>query len=131
MDMINILKERFPSNIAYHIMSYAGPHPVAAIIQEYNRFLDLNIFPIRFYWGGWNNLYGYMKRDNWREKHYITFLCCHIEGGVVSISDTWLIWHWFRDPGNKFIYNPLSTNLELIYRNPSGFMEEVKMVELP
>ena len=49
MEMIDILKERFPSNIASQIMSYVGPRPVAAIIQEYNRFMDLNIFPIIFY----------------------------------------------------------------------------------
>ena len=87
METINILKERFPSNIAYQIMSYAGPHLVAAIMQEYNRLMELNIFPTRFYWGEWNTLYGYLKRENWTEKHYLTCLTCHDEGGVVYIRD--------------------------------------------
>ena len=60
--MVNILKERFPSNIAYQIMSYTGPHPVAAIMQEYNRFTELNIFTKIFYWSEWITLYGYLKR---------------------------------------------------------------------
>ena len=101
--MVNILKERFPSNIAYHIMSYAGPHPVAAIIQEHNRFLDLNIFPKRFFYGGgWNNLYGLMKRDKWREKHFITYAGHESAGGVVCVRDNWFIWCRYRDPGNTF-----------------------------
>ena len=45
MEMINMLMERFPSNIAYQIMSYTGPHPVAAIVQEYDKFMEVNIFP--------------------------------------------------------------------------------------
>ena len=74
MEMMNILKERFPSNIAYQIMSDVGPHPVAAILQEHNRFMELNIFPKGFYWGEWNTLYGYLKRENWTEMHYLTWL---------------------------------------------------------
>ena len=71
--MITIWKEQLPSNIAYHIMNYVGPHPIAAIMQEYNRFLQLNIFAKRFYWGEWNYLYGYTKGENVREKHYNTY----------------------------------------------------------
>ena len=126
--MIYILKERFPSNIAYQIMSYVGPHPVAAIMQEYNRFMELNIFPKRFYWGESNTLYGYLKRESWTEKHYLTCLTYRDEGGVVYIRDTWFIWHRFRDQGNKFIYCPIPTNMELMYRDPELCIEEVKMV---
>ena len=74
MDMFTTLKELLPTNIAYQIMSYIGPHPLAAILQAHNRFLEMNIFPEKFYWGEWNLLYGYLKRDNWIEKHYITFV---------------------------------------------------------
>ena len=131
MEVITTLKELFPNNIAHHIMSYTGPHPLAAIIQAHNRFLERSILPGRFYWGERNLLYGYLKRDNWMEKHYITFMCYHGEGGAVYIRDTWFIWHRFREPGNKYFYAPIPTNMELIYRNPEGFREEVKMVELP
>ena len=129
--MVNILKERLPSNIAYQIMSYVGPHPVAAIMQEYNRFMELNIFPKRFYWGEWNTLYGYLKRESWTQKHYLTCLTYRDEGGVVYILYAWFIWHRFRDQGNKFIYRPIPTNMELMYRNLELCIEEVKMVELP
>ena len=81
MDMIKILKERLPSNIAYQIMSYVGPHPVAATMQEYNRFMELNIFPKRLCWGEWNTLYGYPKRENWTEKLYLTCLTYRDAGG--------------------------------------------------
>jgi len=50
MEMITTLKELFPGNIAYHIMSYTGPHPRAARIQAHNRFLEMNIFSERSYW---------------------------------------------------------------------------------
>ena len=131
MDMITTLKELFPSNIAYHISSCAGPHPLAAIIQAHNWFLEMNIFPERFHWGKWNFLYRYLKRHNWIEKHYITFMCYHSEGRVVYISDTWFIWRPFRGPGNKYFYAPIPTNMEPIYRNPERFREEVKTVTLP
>ena len=131
MEISNILKERLSSNIADHIMSYVGPDPAAAIIQEYNRFMDLDICPISFYWGGWNTLYGYRKRDDWIQKHYITFVYYHSEGGIAYIRDTWFIWHRLREPCNKYFYAPIPPNMELIYRNPSGFREEVEMVELP
>ena len=72
-----------------------------------------------------------MKRGKWREKPYITYVCFHSEGGVVYIRDNRFIWHRSRDPGSKFIDRPTSTSMELIYRSPSGFMDEVNMVELP
>ena len=72
-----------------------------------------------------------MKRDNWREKHVISFVCFHSEGGVVCIRDHWFIWHRFREKGKTSIHRPIPTNMELVYRNPEGYMEEVKIVELP
>ena len=35
MEVINIWKELFHNNIAYHIMSYIGPHPLADIIRPH------------------------------------------------------------------------------------------------
>ena len=93
--------------------------------------MELNIFPKRFYWGEWNTLYEYLKRENWTEKHYLACLTFHDEGGVVYMRDAWFIWHRFRDQGNKFIYRLIPTNVELMYRNPEVRIEEMKMVELP
>ena len=62
---------------------------------------------------------------------YLTWLTYRDEGGVVYIGDAWFIWHRFRDQGNKFIYRPIPTNMELMYRSPEVCIEEVKVVELP
>ena len=47
------------------------------------------------------------------------------------MRDACFIWHRFQDQGNKFIYRPIPTNMELMYRNPEVCIEEMKMVELP
>ena len=72
-----------------------------------------------------------MKRDKWREKHNITYAGLESEGGIVCVRDNWFIWCRYRDPGNTSHYRPILGNLELVYRNPSGFMEEMKIAELP
>ena len=112
-------------------MSYVGPHPVAAIMQEYNRFIELNLFPKIFYWGEWYTLYGYLKKENWTEKHYLTCLTYRDGCGAIYIRDAWFIWHRFRNQGNKFTYHPIPTNMELMYRIPELCIEEVRMVEPP
>jgi hypothetical protein len=80
--------EKLDSNIAYHIMSYVGPHPLAGIMKPYIMFIELNIFPKRNNWCNFNLLFGYMHRgmlhdlrgDRGLEKYFITYSAFIHEG---------------------------------------------------
>ena len=130
METLTILKEQFDSNIAYQIMSYVGPHPLAGMMQECNKFMELNIFSKRYNWGKWNYIYGYTRRHGAMEKYFMTYVSFTFEGGAMKISDKWYIWGR-KQLENVISYKEIPSNMRLIIRKPQIWVEEVKLVMPP